>query len=48
MSACVAVHTCYIVSACDQVQSIILLPGMMGVPFVIVVLTRLIASEPEH
>ena len=33
---------------CDCVQSIILLPHMMGALFMVVTLIRLIVSEPEH
>ena len=48
MSACAAVHMYYVVDACDRVRSKILLPGMMGVSFMVVILTRIIFSEPEH
>ena len=48
ISACAAVHTRYVMDACDQVRSIILLPPMMGTSFVLVALTRLIVSELRH
>ena len=37
----------FVVDVCNYVRSIILLPGMMGKSFMIV-LTRLNASEPKH
>ena len=48
ISACVAVHTRYVMDACDRVQSIILLPRMVGTSFVFVALKGLNVSEPEH
>ena len=48
ISACAAVHTCYVMDACNQVQSIILLPCMMGTSFLLVELKRLIVSESKH
>ena len=30
INACAAVHTCYVMDACDRVRSLILLPPMMG------------------
>ena len=48
VSACAAVHTRYVMHACDRVRSIILLPPMMGTSFVLVALTRLIVSELRH
>ena len=47
-SGCAVIHTCYIMDVCDRVRSILLLPPMMGMSFVLVVLTRLIVSEPKH
>ena len=46
--ACEAVHTHYVTDACNRVQSIILLPHMVGTSFVLVVLTRLNVSEPKQ
>ena len=43
-----AVCTRYVIDACDRVQSIILLPHMIGASFVHVVLTGLIVSKPKH
>ena len=43
-----AVHTRSVVDACDSVQSIILLHHMMGTALLLVLLTRLIVSEPKH
>ena len=48
ISACTAVHTCYVMDACNQVRSIILLPCMMGTSFLLVGLKRLIVSESKH
>ena len=48
ISACAAVHMCYVMDACDRVPPIILLPPMMGTSFVLVVLTRLIVNKPKH
>ena len=48
ISACAAVHTCYVMDACDHVQPIILLPPMMGTSFALVALTRLIISKPKY
>ena len=48
ISACAAVHTCYVKDACNRVQSIILLPCMMGMSFVPVVLKGLNVSELEQ
>ena len=48
ISACVAVHMCYVMDACDHVRSIILLPPMMGTSFMLIVLIRVIISEPKH
>ena len=48
ISACAAVHTCYVMGACNRVRSIILLPRMVGTSFVLVALTGLNISEPEH
>ena len=48
ISACAAVHTRYVMDACDRVRPIILLPPMMGTSFVLVALTRLIVSKPKH
>ena len=45
ISACAAVHTRYVVDACDRVQSIILLLLMVGTSFVLVALTRLNVNE---
>ena len=48
ISACAAVHTCYIMDVCNHVWPIILLPPMMGMSFVLVALTRLIFSKPKY
>ena len=48
ISACAAVHTCYVMDVCNHVWSKILLLCMVQVPFVPVVLTRLIVSELKH
>ena len=48
IKACVAFHTHYVMSACDFVQSIILLPCMVGASFMIVALKSLIVSEPKY
>ena len=48
ISACAAVHTCYVIDACNRVPYIILLPPMIGTSFVLVALTRLILSELKH
>ena len=48
ISACAAVHTRYVMDACDCVQSIILLPPMMGTSFVFAAITGLIVSELRH
>ena len=48
INARAAVHTRYVMDACDRVRSIILLPRMMGTSFVLVALTRLNVSDPEH
>ena len=48
ISACVAVHTSYVMIVCDYVQSIILLPAMMWTWFMPVTLTGLIISELKH
>ena len=48
ISACAAVHTCYVIDACNRVSYIILLPPMIGMSFVLVALTRLILSELRH
>ena len=48
ISACVAVHMCYVIDTCYHVLSIILLPDMMGLSFVLVALTELNVSEPEQ
>ena len=45
---CAAVHTRYVMDAYDRVRSIILLPLIMGMSFLLVVLTRLIVREPKH
>ena len=43
ISACVSVHTCYVMGMCDCVLSIIFLPHMVGTSFVLAAL-----SEPKH
>ena len=48
ISACVAVPTSYVMTACDYVQSIILLSAMMWTWFMPVTLTGLIISELKH
>ena len=48
ISACATVHTCYVISVCDRVQSIILLSRMVGMSFMPVMLTRLNVSKPKH
>ena len=48
IGACAAVHTRYVMDACDCVGPIILLPPMMRMSFVLVTLTRLIISKPKH
>ena len=48
ISTCGVVHTCYVVDAWDLVRSMFLLPCMVGTSFVLVALTRLNVSEPEH
>ena len=48
IGACAAVHTCYVMNACDRVRPIILFPPMMGMSFVLVMLIRLIVSKPKH
>ena len=48
INACAAVHTHYVMGACNHVQSIILLPPMMRVSFLLVPLTMLIFKEPKH
>ena len=47
INAC-AVHTHYVMDLCDLVGSIILLPPIMGMSFLLVVLTRLIVREPKR
>ena len=47
ISACAAVHTRYVMDACDRVRPIILLPPMMRTSFVLVTL-RLIVSKFKH
>ena len=48
ISPCVAVHTCYVMDACNRVRSIILLLHMAGTSFMLVVLKGLNVSEPKH
>ena len=48
VSACAAVHTRYVMDACDRVRSIILLPPIMGMSFLLLALTRLIVHELKH
>ena len=48
ISACAAVHTSFVMDACDHVRSIILLPPMIGRSFVLVTLTRSIVIELRH
>ena len=48
ISACATFHTSYVMNKCDHVQSIILLPGVMGMSFMLVMLPRLNVSELEH
>ena len=48
ISVCAAAHTFYVMDTCDHVRSIILLPPIMGMSLVLVTLTKLIPSEPEH
>ena len=48
IGACAAVHMRYVMDACNHVQFIILLPPMMGMPFMLVTLTRLIVTEPKR
>ena len=48
ISACAAVHTCYVMDVCDCVRPVILLPPMMRTSFVLVALTRQIISKPKH
>ena len=48
ISPCAAVHVCYVMEACDWVQSIYLLPHMVGTSFVLVVLKKLNVSEPKQ
>ena len=48
INACAAVHTRYVMDACDCLWPIIFLPPMMRMSFLLVVLTRLIVREPKH
>ena len=48
INAYAAIHTHYVMDACDRVQPTILLPPMMGMSFLLVALTRLIVREPKH
>ena len=50
ISACAAVHGLWMqfMDTCHRVRSIILLPPIMGMSFVLVKLTRLIVSKPKH
>ena len=48
IKACAAVCKCYVMNACNFVQSIILLPHMVGTSFVIVALKRLNVSELKY
>ena len=41
-------HMRYVMDTCDHVWSIILLPRRAGMWFMLIVLTRLNVSEPEH
>ena len=41
----VPVHTCFVMDEGNRVESIILLPPMIGMSFMLFVLTRLIVSE---
>ena len=47
ISACAAVHMCYVMDVCDCVWYIIILPCMMGKSFILWELTRLNVSEPK-
>ena len=48
ISACATVHMRYVMDVCDRVWHIILLPPMMGTPFVLVALTTLVVSKAKH
>ena len=48
ISACAAVHTRYVMGACNRARAIILLSPMMGTSFVLLALARLIVSKPKH
>ena len=48
ISAIGTVLTRYAMDACNRLRSIILLPRMMGMSFVLVALTKMNVSEPEH
>ena len=48
ISACVAVHTRYVKDTCNCVQSIIFLPVMVVMSFVLLMLIRLSVSESKH
>ena len=48
ISACLAVHTCYVKDAYNCVQSIIFLPVMVVMSFVLLMLIRLSVSESKH
>ena len=42
---CSSSFMCYVMDACDRVQSIIILPPMVGTSFMLVALTRLNVSD---
>ena len=48
ISACAAVHRHHVMDVCNCAQSIILLSPMIGMSFMLVVLSRLIVSEPKQ
>ena len=48
VSAGVAVYMHYVIDTCDCVRSIVFLPLMVGMSFMLVTLIWLNVSEPEH
>ena len=47
ISTCVAGHMRYVMDTCDHVQSIILLPRMVGKSFMLVALRKLNVNKAE-
>ena len=45
ISACAAVLKCYVMDVCDLVQSIILMPCIVGMPFMLVGITMDMETE---